>query len=150
MSPWSLGIVLGSGVLSFLGTGRVLQMALRQGVLDHPSERSSHSQPTPRGGGLAFVAVHLAALLCLTWLGAVTGREGSVLLVGGVLVAGLGWADDRRGLAPGFRLAGLGPRILRAETAAVAACTLVQHLYGDLRLVAYADEGRSRDDGDSE
>ena len=32
----------------------------------------------------------------------------------------------------GFRLATLGPRILRAETAAVAACTLVQHLYGDL------------------
>ena len=32
----------------------------------------------------------------------------------------------------GFRLASLGPRILRAETAAVAACTLVQHFYGDL------------------
>jgi 16S rRNA (uracil1498-N3)-methyltransferase len=33
----------------------------------------------------------------------------------------------------GFRLATLGPRILRAETATVAACSLVQHLYGDLR-----------------
>ena len=32
----------------------------------------------------------------------------------------------------GFRLATLGPRILRAETATVAACSLVQHLYGDL------------------
>jgi 16S rRNA (uracil1498-N3)-methyltransferase len=32
----------------------------------------------------------------------------------------------------GFRLATLGPRILRAETATVAACALVQHLYGDL------------------
>jgi len=32
----------------------------------------------------------------------------------------------------GFRTAGLGPRILRAETAALAACTLVQHRFGDL------------------
>jgi 16S rRNA (uracil1498-N3)-methyltransferase len=33
----------------------------------------------------------------------------------------------------GFQLVTLGPRILRAETAAVAAGALVQHLYGDLR-----------------
>ncbi len=34
----------------------------------------------------------------------------------------------RRG---GFQLASLGPRILRAETAAIAAVTLVQYLFGD-------------------
>jgi len=34
--------------------------------------------------------------------------------------------------ASGFWLAKLGPRILRAETAAVAACTVVQYLFGDL------------------
>jgi len=32
----------------------------------------------------------------------------------------------------GFVTAGLGPRILRAETATVAACTLVQYLFGDM------------------
>jgi 16S rRNA (uracil1498-N3)-methyltransferase len=32
----------------------------------------------------------------------------------------------------GFLLAGLGPRILRAETATLAAVTLVQYLYGDM------------------
>jgi 16S rRNA (uracil1498-N3)-methyltransferase len=32
----------------------------------------------------------------------------------------------------GFVTAGLGPRILRAETATLAACTLVQYLFGDL------------------
>jgi 16S rRNA (uracil1498-N3)-methyltransferase len=35
--------------------------------------------------------------------------------------------------AAGFTLAALGPRILRAETAAVAAITLAQFLWGDLR-----------------
>jgi 16S rRNA (uracil1498-N3)-methyltransferase len=32
----------------------------------------------------------------------------------------------------GFTVSGLGPRILRAETATIAACTLMQHLFGDL------------------
>lgn len=34
--------------------------------------------------------------------------------------------------AAGFHIAGLGPRILKAETAALAACSVVQHLFGDL------------------
>lgn len=51
----------------------------------------------------------------------------------------------------GFRLASLGPRILRAETAAVAACTLVQHLYGDLgRVLASRETAMPRTDGDPE
>ena len=32
----------------------------------------------------------------------------------------------------GFTISGLGPRILRAETATIAACTLMQFLFGDL------------------
>jgi 16S rRNA (uracil1498-N3)-methyltransferase len=36
--------------------------------------------------------------------------------------------------AAGFWIVKLGPRILRAETAAVAACAIVQYLYGDLGL----------------
>jgi 16S rRNA (uracil1498-N3)-methyltransferase len=41
----------------------------------------------------------------------------------------------------GFRLASLGPRILRAETAAIAACTLVQHLFGDLTQPPPIEDG---------
>jgi len=33
----------------------------------------------------------------------------------------------------GFVSASLGPRILRAETATIAACALLQHLFGDMR-----------------
>ncbi len=32
----------------------------------------------------------------------------------------------------GFAVASLGPRILRAETATIAACSLIQYLYGDM------------------
>ena len=45
-----------------------------------------------------------------------------------------GFSEEEIGLARenGFVTMGLGPRILRAETAAIAACALVQHRYGDL------------------
>ena len=58
-------------------------------------------------------AVHSAALLL--------GPEG-------------GWEEGEVAAAEGagFAVASLGPRILRAETAALAACTLVQHRLGDL------------------
>ena len=46
---------------------------------------------------------------------------------GGLSRSELGRADDA-----GFRRVGLGPRILRTETAALAACTLAQALWGDL------------------
>jgi 16S rRNA (uracil1498-N3)-methyltransferase len=32
----------------------------------------------------------------------------------------------------GFIVASLGPRILRAETASLSACTIIQHLFGDM------------------
>ena len=35
--------------------------------------------------------------------------------------------------ASGFKSVSLGPRVLRAETAAIAACTLMQYLYGDMQ-----------------
>ena len=45
-----------------------------------------------------------------------------------------GWEDAEveRATAAGFVAAGLGPRILRAETAALAAVSAVQVLWGDL------------------
>ncbi len=45
-----------------------------------------------------------------------------------------GLTDDEVSAArnTGFDICSLGPRILRAETAAVAACTLVQYVYGDM------------------
>lgn len=37
----------------------------------------------------------------------------------------------------GFSMAGLGPRVLRAETASVAACTIVQYVFGDMGPKTY-------------
>ncbi|MCU0560409.1 MAG: 16S rRNA (uracil(1498)-N(3))-methyltransferase [Desulfobacterales bacterium] len=67
-------------------------------------------------------------------LTAATARPGgpaSVLLVIGP-EGGFTPEEARAAKAAGFRVAGLGPRVMRAETAAVAACAIAQYLFGDL------------------
>lgn len=64
-------------------------------------------------------------------LGAGSGRPESILLVIGP-EGGFTAEEARAAAAAGFRVAGLGPRVMKAETAAVAACAIVQHLFGDL------------------
>jgi len=44
--------------------------------------------------------------------------------------------EMERARARGFVTAGLGPRILRAETATIAACVLLQYLYGDMGKIS--------------
>ncbi|MGD9764536.1 MAG: 16S rRNA (uracil(1498)-N(3))-methyltransferase [Candidatus Binatia bacterium] len=58
-------------------------------------------------------------------------RPRSVLLAVGA-EGGFSAVELEAGRAAGFQLVRLGPRILRAETAAVAACALCQALCGDL------------------
>ncbi|MBL8107889.1 MAG: hypothetical protein JNJ72_20140, partial [Anaerolineales bacterium] len=48
-------------ILSAVGVWIIRQYAERRRIMDHPNERSSHSAPTPRGGGRAIVIVVLAA-----------------------------------------------------------------------------------------
>lgn len=57
--------------------------------------------------------------------------EGSVVVLIGP-EGGLAEAEQRAALAAGFVGVRLGPRVLRTETAAVAALTLLQHQFGDL------------------
>jgi UDP-GlcNAc:undecaprenyl-phosphate GlcNAc-1-phosphate transferase len=57
---WSFGFSL---AVSWLLTSLLIRWAPRLGLVDYPSERKVHTQPTPRGGGLAiFVAVFLATV----------------------------------------------------------------------------------------
>lgn len=57
-------------------------------------------------------------------------EEGVVVLIGPE--GGLAETEQRAALAAGFVAVRLGPRVLRTETAAVAALTLVQHHFGDV------------------
>jgi UDP-N-acetylmuramyl pentapeptide phosphotransferase/UDP-N-acetylglucosamine-1-phosphate transferase len=50
-------------ILSYISVACIRRLALRYEILDKPNERSSHSIPMPRGGGLAIVFLVLAVSL---------------------------------------------------------------------------------------
>lgn len=85
---------------TWLLTLLVRRWLLRAAVLDRPNERSSHATATPRGGGLAVVAV-----LLIVWAALSRGVDWPLLVLAGALAA-LSWLDDLRGLSPLIRLVG--------------------------------------------
>jgi Fuc2NAc and GlcNAc transferase len=64
--------------------------------MDIPNERSSHSTPTPRGGGTAFVATSLIGFLLLLLNNTLNRTELLSLCCAGVIVAIAGHLDDRQ------------------------------------------------------
>jgi len=101
VTPVQATLPLGCAVLAWWLTRTVL----RHAPLDHPTTRSSHSQPTPRGGGLAIVATTVAGLMVGVALGLVDFRLGLAVGCGGSVVAAIGWWDDHAGVSPPVRLA---------------------------------------------
>jgi Fuc2NAc and GlcNAc transferase len=96
-------VFLSCGLLSALATGWARVYALRNGVLDYPNVRSSHSQPTPRTGGLGIVASCLIALVLAALCGRISYAVAIPLGLGGSLVATIGMLDDRASLSPLIR-----------------------------------------------
>jgi len=100
-------VLVATALISLLLTAWMARTA-RGGevLLDVPNERSSHTSPTPRGGGIVFSGLFLAAAaVCLSV--SIPHRELWIALVGGgSVVALVGWLDDWRGL-PSFARLGL-------------------------------------------
>ncbi len=99
----ALATVLAVFLLTVALVRGVLGWLRHRQILDLPNERSSHSLPTPRGGGLAVTPVCLAAWLVL----AVTGHALPGIpwvAAGAAVLLALSWADDRFSLpaAPRF------------------------------------------------
>lgn len=80
--------------------------ALAKSLMDIPNERSSHSIPTPRGGGVAIVVSFVLALPFLYGFGMLGLGVLCGLLGSGLLVAIIGFADDHGHIAARWRLLG--------------------------------------------
>lgn len=100
MSMLLAGIVALSGAI----TGWVRYVARKHGMMDLPNTRSSHSIPTPRGGGLAIVLSSMIGIATLAFLGVIDLRLALALLIGGVPVAVVGFLDDRSSVSVRLRL----------------------------------------------
>ena len=85
-------VFAGAFLASLLGVGLFRRWSLSRGLIDVPNERSSHSTPVPRGGGLVIVVVCLASYLIFGLVLDLPISWG--YLLGAVLVAVVSWLDD--------------------------------------------------------
>ncbi|HHS7809904.1 MraY family glycosyltransferase [Pseudomonas putida] len=97
-----IGIFLGSCFL----TGFFRRYAIARSLLDIPNERSSHSVPTPRGGGVSIVVFFLLGLPISFLQGWIELPVMLGLIGAGLLVALIGFADDHGHIAARWRLTG--------------------------------------------
>jgi Fuc2NAc and GlcNAc transferase len=104
---------------SLVLTGLLRSYALRHGLVDRPTERGSHTVPTPRGGGLAIPTV-VVAFGVVALAAGLPVRDAAGWLLGGALVALVGFWDDH----------GHVSILLRVSAHAVAAILGVASLLG--------------------
>ena len=101
-----LWLLVGVFVASWLLTYYLRRYALRNSLVDIPNARSSHSIPTPRGGGVSIVVSFLGALWVCAVFEIVSWGAFAGLFGAGALVALVGFADDHGHIAARWRLLG--------------------------------------------
>lgn len=89
-------------LLSLLLTGVVRHYALKVNMLDVPNQRSSHSIPTPRGGGAAIVCAYFVAVTLLFAADRLDMHYVNIALLG-LVVALIGLWDDFGHIAARWR-----------------------------------------------
>lgn len=95
---------LAAAVASWAFTALLIQVFKSRGVVDIPNERSSHTRPTPRGGGLGILA-GLAAGVALQALSSGAPVVNPFFVTALIGIAVTGFADDLFGIPALIRLA---------------------------------------------
>jgi len=104
MNIWWLLVAVAA--VSILMTGALRRYALASSLMDIPNARSSHSVPTPRGGGVAIVLAFLLALPILFVTNMLPWADMWALLGAGAGVALIGFLDDHSHIPARWRLLG--------------------------------------------
>lgn len=100
---WLMPAICG---LSFALTAALRRYALSRSLLDVPNDRSSHTVPTPRGGGVSIVVTFLSGLVAM-WLAGMLELHFFLGAAGaGALVSVIGFMDDHGHIAARWRLLG--------------------------------------------
>jgi len=89
-------------IFSFILTLLIRKLTLKKSILDNPNERSSHTIPTPRGGGLAIVITFYLGISYLFLSGKFDNRLYYAFLSGIPLLV-ISIYDDIVNLSPKIR-----------------------------------------------
>lgn len=93
-------------LVSLLLTAVLRRYALSHSIIDIPNARSSHTIPTPRGGGVAIVVTFLLTVPLLGYFGYLSWAWVLSLVPTGAIVAIVGFLDDHGHIAARWRLLG--------------------------------------------
>jgi Fuc2NAc and GlcNAc transferase len=120
-------------ILTFFGVELFRRWGLKRQILDIPNERSSHSAPTPRGGGIIFVGVCLGFYIIWNLKYGIWSY-----IFGAILLAAISWIDDLKSV----------PSILRFAVHFISAGLIIYGLggfevvhfpyFGDIQLNYFA------------
>lgn len=98
--------IVGAFIVSTIYAGKAMRHCIEKGMYDQVTARSSHKDPTPRGGGYSFVVV--ISMFSLIWLNigepSVNIEFLNTLFLAGIFIAYLGWIDDNHNVNPFLRL----------------------------------------------
>lgn len=90
-------------LISFLTTYLSRKIAINKSILDIPTERSSHTIATPKGGGFAILIAWLIGLVYFFLINKIPTNL-FIALICGIPLAIVGLLDDIIGLSPKIRL----------------------------------------------
>lgn len=100
---WILPFAL---ISALIGTALLRRYALSNSLIDVPNSRSSHTLPTPRGGGVAIVVSFIVSTVLLGTTGLLPWSMVWGLVMPGALVALIGFLDDHGHVPARWRLLG--------------------------------------------
>ena len=112
----------------------LLRPLLVRYALARPNARSSHSVPTPQGGGVAVIAATLLSVLLAVYFAALAGTGLSAVFTATILLACVGACDDLRPL----------PVLPRLALQAIAAGIVLAALPEEFHLVPALPVGIER------
>lgn len=91
-------------ICSFLLTYLIKEYAIKKSLLDIPNDRSSHSVPTPHGGGIAIAMTWFIGIGYLYYINSIESSLFFALMIG-VLISVISFLDDLYELSVKIRLA---------------------------------------------
>lgn len=90
--------------MAFFLTMKIRSYALEKNMIDHPNERTSHEQPTPRGGGASVVISFLVGLGTTYYFGVIPFDLTMAICLGSLPIAVIGFWDDHGHVDSKWRL----------------------------------------------
>ncbi len=96
-ATYTIMLALSAFLFAYICTALLVRFLGWASVVDIPNERSNHTAPTPRGGGLGVIVPTVGFMI-------VSGAHGGIMC-GALLLMAVSFMDDKMSLSVGLRLA---------------------------------------------